>query len=187
MWVLGDGDARVTVRAMPESVIVPTLVDQRAAGTVRVVIAHGRRLVRAGLRLLLEREAGIAVVAEAATGDEAVALARQLAPHVVLVDVHLPGLDCVQTTRQMLAGPAMSVMVLTESETDARVLATLRAGAAGLLLEDREPAELVRAVRLLGHGRRPRPRRSHPKQPAPESLMLNPKVIQIPRRRHGGR
>jgi DNA-binding NarL/FixJ family response regulator len=81
----------------------------------------------------------------------------------------------------------MSVMVLTESETDARVLATLRAGATGLLLEDREPAELVRAVRLLGHGRRQRPRRSHPMQPAPESLMLSPKVIQIPRRRHGGR
>jgi DNA-binding NarL/FixJ family response regulator len=111
---------------MPESVIVPTLVDQRAAGTIRVVIAHGRRLVRAGLNLL------------------------------------------------------------TESETDARVLATLRAGAAGLLLEDREPAELVRAVRLLGHGRRLRPRRSHPKQPARESLMLSPTVLHIPRRRHGG-
>ena len=86
----------------------------------------------------------------------------------------------------MLAGPATSVMVLTESETDARVLATLRAGAAGLLLEDREPAELVRAVRLLGHGRRLRPRRSHPKQPARESLMLSPTVLHIPRRRHGG-
>jgi len=172
---------------MPESVIVPTLVDRRTAGTIRVVIAHGQRLVRAGLRLLLEREAGIAVVAEAATGDEAVALAQRLAPDVVLVDVHLPGLDCVQTTRRMLAGQATSVMVLTESETDARVLATLRAGAAGLLLEDREPAELVRAVRLLGHGRRPRPRRSHPKQHARESLMLSPKVICIPRRRDGGR
>ena len=171
---------------MPQSVLVPTLFDQPAAGTIRVAIAHGQRLVRAGLRVLLEREAGIAVVAEAATGDEAVALAARLAPHVVLVDVHLPGLDCVQTTRQMLAGPAMSVMILTESETDARVLATLRAGAAGLLLEDREPAELVRAVRLLGHGRRLRPRRSHRKHPARKALMLSPKVIQITRRRDGG-
>jgi DNA-binding NarL/FixJ family response regulator len=158
---------------MPQSVLVPTLLDQPAAGTIHVAIAHGQRLVRAGLRVLLEREA--------------VALARRLAPHVVLVDVHLPGLDCVQATRRMLAGPGTSVMVLTASETDARVLETLRAGAAGLLHEDRDPAELVRAVRLLGHGLRIRPRRSHRKHAAREALMLSPKVIDITRRRDGGR
>ena len=79
--------------------------DQRAVGTIRVAIAHGQRLVRAGLRVLLDREAGIAVVDEAATGDEAVALTRRLQPDVVLLDVGLPGLGCVEVTRRILAAP----------------------------------------------------------------------------------
>ena len=77
--------------------------DQRAVGTIRVGIAHGQRLVRAGLRVLLDHEAGIAVVDEAATGDEAVALTRRLQPDVVLLDVGLPGLGCVEVTRRILA------------------------------------------------------------------------------------
>jgi DNA-binding NarL/FixJ family response regulator len=120
--------------------------------TTRVVIAGCERLVRAGVRALLEKETGIAVVAEAATGDDAVALGRRLHPDVVLIDVQLPGLDCVAATRQMLAGHGVAVMLLTSSGADDRILAALRAGASGLLLKDTEPAELVRAVRVLASG-----------------------------------
>jgi DNA-binding NarL/FixJ family response regulator len=133
-----------------------SLLAQIDTGTIRVVIAHGRQLVRAGLRVLLEREAGITVVDEAANGDDAVAIARRLRPDVLLLDVRLPGLDCVEATRRILSESDIAVVVLTASETDARTFATLRAGAAGLMLEDREPAALVRVVRLLGNGARPR-------------------------------
>jgi DNA-binding NarL/FixJ family response regulator len=139
------------------------LLDRQSVDATYVAIAHGQRLMRAGLRTLLERETDI-VVAEAATGDDAVDLSRRVRPDVVLVDVEVPGLDCVETTRRIVAGSAARVMVLTASAADPRVFATLVAGAAGLILEDREPAVLVRAVRRLGPGwrgqQRPRARRS---------------------------
>jgi DNA-binding NarL/FixJ family response regulator len=155
--------------------------DQRGARTIRVAIARGERLDGAGLRVLLEREPGIWVVDEAADGDDAVAVARRLRPDVVLLDVRLPGLDCVEATRRILARPAVAVMVLTASETDARVFASLRAGAAGLLLEDGDPAALARSVSLLGRGIRPRARRNRRIQPAREVPMLTPKVTEITR------
>jgi DNA-binding NarL/FixJ family response regulator len=120
--------------------------------TTRVVIADGERLVRAGVRALLEEATGIAVVGEAATGEDAVALARRRHPDVVLVDVQLPGLDCVAATREMLAGHGVAVMLLTSTGADDRILAALRAGASGLLLKNTEPADLVRAVRVLASG-----------------------------------
>jgi DNA-binding NarL/FixJ family response regulator len=128
--------------------------------------------VRAGVRALLECEPGIAVVGEAATGEEAVDLARRERPNVVLVDTALPGLDCVETTRRALAEPGVAVMVLSPSATDERVLATMRAGASGVVLEDRGPDDLVRAVTLVAGGLRPgsrqarRPRRVVPSRPA---------------------
>jgi DNA-binding NarL/FixJ family response regulator len=153
-----------------------------AAGTIRVAVADGQRLVRAGVRLLLECEPGIAVVGEAGTGEEAIDLARRRRPDVMLIDLHLPGLDCVEATRQMLAEPGVAVMLLTASETDHRLFAALGAGAGGLLRKDTEPAELVRAVRLLGRGGRLRPRTRHRKQPSREDdHMLTPKVIEIRR------
>lgn len=151
------------------------------SSTIRVAIAHGQGLMRAGLRLLLEREAGITVVDEAADGDDAVALVRRLRPDVLLLEVGLPGLDCVEATRRILAESAVAVVALTASETDARAFGTLRAGAARLMLEDREPAALVRVVRLLGHGDRPRARRPRRSQPARGVPMLTPKVIEITR------
>jgi len=152
---------------------------QRAVRTIRVTIAHPQRLLRAALRALLEREAGIAVVDEAVNADEAVALARRSQPDVVLMDVSLPGLGCVEVTRRILDETPAAVMLLAASETDDRVLATLRAGAASLLLEDYEPAALVRAV--LGGGRRLRARRPHRRQPAREVPMLTPKVTELTR------
>jgi DNA-binding NarL/FixJ family response regulator len=155
--------------------------DQSGADTIRVAIAHGQQLVRAGLRALLERESGITVVDEAADGDDAVAMARRLRPDVVLLDVRVPGLDCVEATRRILAESSLAVMVLSATEADARVFATLKAGAAGVLFEDREPAALVRALRLHALGGRGRAHRSRRAQPAREVHMLTPKVIEIRR------
>jgi DNA-binding NarL/FixJ family response regulator len=123
-----------------------------AARAVRVLIADGQMLVRAGLRALLESGGRIRVVGEAATGEEAVAEARRLRPDVVLFDATLPGLDCVEATGRMLADPGIAVMLMAASEQDERIFATLRAGARGLLLKDTEPAELVRAIELLARG-----------------------------------
>jgi DNA-binding NarL/FixJ family response regulator len=123
-----------------------------AAPAVRVLIADGQALVRAGFRALLESDGRISVVGEAATGEEAVAEARRLRPDVVLLDATLPGLSCVEATGQMLADPGIAVMLLTATEQDERIFATLRAGASGLLLKDTEAAELVRAVELLARG-----------------------------------
>ena len=113
---------------------------------IRVALAHGRHLARADIRRLLDGEPEIAVVGEADSGEDAVGLARRTRPDVVVVDVGLPGLGCVETTRRLLAVPGVAVMVLTPSESDDRVLATLRAGATGVVYEDRWSADLVRAV-----------------------------------------
>jgi DNA-binding NarL/FixJ family response regulator len=122
------------------------------APVVRVLIADGQGLVRAGFRALLESGGRISVVGEASTGEEAVAEAGRLRPDVVLLDATLPGLDCVEATGRILADPSIAVMLLTATEQDERIFATLRAGASGLLLKDTEPDELVRAIELLARG-----------------------------------
>lgn len=125
----------------------------QATGEVRVLVAAGQALVRAGYRALLDAETGIAVAGEATTGDEAVALARQTGPDVVLIDAQLPGLDPVETTRQIALLPRARVMILTSSAgDDDNVFAVLRAGASGFLVKDSEPAELVEAVRVVARG-----------------------------------
>ena len=120
--------------------------------TVRVVVADGHALVRAGFRALLEDTERIAVVGEAGDGEQAVALARRLRPDVLLMDANLPGLDCVEATRQVLAERGGAVMLLTGSAGDEHIFDALRVGASGLLLKDTEPTELVRAVELLARG-----------------------------------
>ena len=122
------------------------------APAVRVLIADGQALVRAGFRALLESGGRISVVGEASTGEEAVAEAFRLRPDVVLLDATLPGLNCVEATGRMLADPGIAVMLLTATEQDERIFATLRAGARGLLLKDTEPAELLRAIELVARG-----------------------------------
>jgi DNA-binding NarL/FixJ family response regulator len=138
-------------------------------------------MVRARLRILLDREPGITVVGEAADGENAVALTARLRPDVVLIDVDLPGLDCVEATRRMLAGQSVAVMVLTACETDARLIATLRAGATGHLPGHWEPAALVRAVRRLGRGGHMSSRRSHRRHPIADVYFLTPNVIEFRR------
>ena len=124
----------------------------RRTGEVRVLVADGQALVRAGFRVLLEGDGRIEVVGEAATGEEAVALAGRLRPDVVLIDARLPGLDCVEATSRMFSESGVAVMLLTGSENDERVFGALRAGASGVLLKDTEPAELVGAVDALARG-----------------------------------
>jgi DNA-binding NarL/FixJ family response regulator len=123
--------------------------------TIRVAIADGQALVRAGFHALLAGEEDITVVGEAGDGDEAVALARRARPDVLLVDLALPRSDGLEATRRILADPALAdlqVLVLTASEHDEQLFGALRAGASGFLAKDTRPAELVRTVRAVASG-----------------------------------
>src|SRR3954470_20993279 len=113
-----------------------------APGATRVLIADGQALVRAGLRAVLESTGTITVAGEATTGQEAVALARELCPDVVLIDASLPGLDCLEAARRMLSGPRAAVMLLTSAAEDGRVFAAMRAGVSGLVHKDTPPDDL---------------------------------------------
>jgi len=124
----------------------------RVAPAVRVLVADGQALVRAGFRALLQSGGHVSVVGEASNGEETVAEASRLRPDVVLLDATLPGLNPVEATVRMLADSGIAVMLLTTTEQDECILATLRAGARGLVLKDTEPAELVRAIELLARG-----------------------------------
>ncbi len=122
---------------------------------IRVALVDDQPLVRAGLKALLAAEDGVEVVGEAADGEEAVALARSARPDVVLMDVRMPGVDGLEATRRIAADPTLEgvrVLVLTTFEVDEYVFDALRAGAAGFLLKDEEPRELVRAVRVVADG-----------------------------------
>jgi DNA-binding NarL/FixJ family response regulator len=123
--------------------------------TVRVLIADDQQLVRAGFRLILERQPGIEVVGEAASGAEAVALARRLTPDAVLMDIRMPDLDGIQATRLIRANPdleATRIIVLTTFDLDEYVYLALRAGANGFLLKDLPPEQLARAVLSVSQG-----------------------------------
>ena len=136
----------------PEDSPTPIAPLRAVRQSSRVILSEGEALVRAGLRALLEEDGTITVVGEAATGEEALDLAGQLKPDVVLLEAGLPGLDSVETTRRLLADSGVPVMLLANSEADEHTFAALRAGASGVVLKDTEPSELVRAVAVLARG-----------------------------------
>lgn len=118
----------------------------------RVMVVDDHPVFRDGLASLLEPLAGIEVVARAADGDEAVALAAEHRPDVVIMDVQMPRLNGIEATRQLVAAdPSVGVLVLTMGEDDGTVLSALRAGARGYLRKGAEQEEIVRAVSTV-HG-----------------------------------
>ena len=120
---------------------------------IEVVIADDQALVRGGFRLMLEQQDDLVVSAEASNGAEAVRLARELRPDVVLMDVRMPVLDGIRATEQILAAPeAPRVLILTTFDLDEYVVEALREGASGYLLKDVDPDVLVSAVRAVAAG-----------------------------------
>ena len=125
------------------------------APPIRVVLADDQVLIRAGLRALVDAEPGMTVVGEAGDGAAAVQIATRERPDVVLMDIRMPGTDGLEATRRISADPALAdvhVVVLTTFEEDDYVFEAIRGGAAGFLVKDTEPAELLRAIRTVVAG-----------------------------------
>jgi DNA-binding NarL/FixJ family response regulator len=116
---------------------------------LRVVIADDQPMMRAGFKAVLEATGSIEVVAEAATGEEAVAAANRHAPDVVLMDIRMPGMDGIEATRRL---PRQRVLILTTFGLDEYIIEALRAGASGFLLKDAPTREVVDAVRAVAAG-----------------------------------
>ncbi|MCK2221009.1 response regulator transcription factor [Actinomadura sp. ATCC 31491] len=117
---------------------------------IKVLLADDQALVRAGFKALLDAQPDMTVVAEASDGAEAVRLAGEHGPDVVLMDIRMPGTDGLTATRRMPAGPR--IIILTTFELDEYVFEALRSGASGFLVKDTEPAELIQAVRVVAAG-----------------------------------
>jgi len=157
--------------------------------SIRVLIADDQALVRAGFRVLLETASDIEVVGEAENGEDAVVLAAELSPDVILMDIRMPKMDGLEATRRILEGVGARsgdavgprVLVLTTFDADTYVYEALRVGASGFLLKDTDTAQLIQAVRVVADGEallapsvtrrliaefasRPEVRRAHPKE-----------------------
>jgi DNA-binding NarL/FixJ family response regulator len=122
---------------------------------IRVLLADDQALVRAGFRALLDAQPDITVVGEAGDGQAALDLVREHRPEVVLMDIRMPGMDGLEATRRIASDPQMGethVIILTTFELDEYVFTAIRDGAAGFLVKDTEPADLIKAVRVVAAG-----------------------------------
>jgi DNA-binding NarL/FixJ family response regulator len=122
---------------------------------IRVLLADDQALVRAGFGVLLASEDGIEVVGEATDGGGAVAMAKEHRPDVVLMDIHMPEVDGLEATRQIVADGELAgvrVLILTTFESDEYVFEALRSGASGFVVKDIEPVDLINAVRVVAAG-----------------------------------
>jgi DNA-binding NarL/FixJ family response regulator len=126
-----------------------------ARSMIRVVLADDQALVRAGFRALLDAQDDIEVVGEAGDGEEAVRMAAELTPDVMLMDIRMPGVDGLSATRRIAAddrSAGVRVVILTTFGLDEYVFEAIRSGASGFLVKDTEPEELVQAVRVVAGG-----------------------------------
>jgi DNA-binding NarL/FixJ family response regulator len=121
---------------------------------IRVLIADDQALVRGGFHMILDGEEDIEVCGEASDGAEALALAEETGPDVVLMDIRMPELDGIAATRRLLDAPGRRprVLVLTTFDLDEYVYEAMRAGASGFMLKDIDPPELAHAVRVVSRG-----------------------------------
>ncbi|MFI6179696.1 response regulator [Nonomuraea sp. NPDC051191] len=121
--------------------------------TLKVVIADDEDLIRAGLRVIIDAEPGLAVVGEAGDGAAVLPVVRRERPDVVLMDVRMPAVDGIQATRRLLElDDPPKVVVVTTFENDDHVYDALRAGASGFLLKRTRPDDLIQAIRLVAAG-----------------------------------
>jgi DNA-binding NarL/FixJ family response regulator len=122
---------------------------------IRILLADDQMLVRAGFRALLDAEDGFEVIGEAADGEHAVTLAREHRPDVVLMDIRMPGLDGLEASRRILGDAALAgvrIVILTTFESDEYIFEALRLGASGFLVKDTEPADLIKAIKVVADG-----------------------------------
>lgn len=123
---------------------------------IRVLLVDDQRLVRAGLRMLCSSATDISVVGEAGNGQEAVRLAEQVHPDVILMDIRMPGVDGIAATQRILAArPAARVVALTTFDDDDHLYPALAAGACGFLVKDAEPDDLIAGIRRAFAGDSP--------------------------------
>jgi DNA-binding NarL/FixJ family response regulator len=122
---------------------------------ISVLLADDQALVRAGFRSLLDAQEDIEVVGEAADGERAIRLARDLSPAVVLMDIRMPGMDGLAATKRITEDERLAktrIIILTTFDVDEYIFEAIRSGASGFLVKDTEPAELIQAVRVVASG-----------------------------------
>lgn len=119
---------------------------------VRVLLVDDQPLVRAGLAMILEAEASMEVLGQASDGTEGIELTRRLRPHVVLMDIQMPGMDGIEATSRITAESDALVIMLTTFDNEDNVLESLQSGASGFLLKNSDPAQLVQAVLAAADG-----------------------------------